>query len=563
MKGRGTLVSHDEREEKTKRSREESDAKSEVGDMDGEETAQEEEVHEPPCKKAKVEKKGRGAVSILTDRAFSDLPLSEPTLKALDEMGFKTMTEIQARTIPLLLEGRDVIGAAQTGSGKTLAFLVPAIEMMHFARCLPRNGTKVIVISPTRELAMQTHHVAKSLFNHHTQTLGLAVGGVPIGKEAQQLVKGVNLLVATPGRLLDHLKKTKNFMYKNLECLIIDEADRMLGLNFKDEMEEILKRLPMKRQTILFSATQSTEVFEFAKLSFKKKAAENEADQPKPVYIGVDDKKPKATVSGLQQYCCIMESEEKFLALYTFLKKQRSKKTIVFFSTRQAVKFYSELLGYINIECFHMEGTQKQSARNSNLHGFIQAKSGILLCTDVAARGIDIPSVDWVVQYDAPREPEMYIHRVGRTARGEGGQGKALIFLLTQELTFLSYLKKVKVSVMTQKIDITKTLSLQALLEKIVGENYYLSQSAKSAYKSCIEAYNSHQNKSSFNVHQLDLKGVAKSFCFSSPPKVNVSLESRPSKSRNRQDRCRSKHGISCTNPYGNLGVKNRQLARY
>ncbi|KAJ1703200.1 hypothetical protein LUZ63_002979 [Rhynchospora breviuscula] len=509
--------------------------------MDGQAAArEEEEVEESPSKKAKVAKKGRGAVSILTDRAFSDLPLSEPTLKALDEMGFKTMTEIQARTIPLLLEGRDVIGAAQTGSGKTLAFLVPAIEMMHFAPCLPRNGTKVIVISPTRELAMQTHHVAMGLFNHHTQTLGLAVGGVPIGKEAQQLVKGVNLLVATPGRLLDHLKKTKNFVYKNLECLIIDEADRMLGLNFKDEMEEILKRLPMKRQTILFSATQSTEVFEFAKLSFKKKAAENEAAQPKPVYIGVDDKKPKATVSGLQQYCCIVESEEKFLALYTFLKKQRSKKTIVFFSTRQAVKFYSELLGYINIECFHMEGTQKQSARNSNLHGFIQAKSGILLCTDVAARGIDIPSVDWVVQYDAPREPEMYIHRVGRTARGEGGEGKALIFLLTQELTFLSYLK-----------------------EKIVGENYYLSQSAKSAYKSCIEAYNSHQNKSSFSVHKLDLKGVAKSFCFSSPPKVNVSLESRPSKSRNRQDRCRSKHGISCTNPYGNMGVKNRQLAKY
>ncbi|XP_078178703.1 DEAD-box ATP-dependent RNA helicase 27-like [Carex rostrata] len=356
------------------------------------------------AQEVKVAKRDEFGGSILTDRAFSDLPLSQPTLKALDEMGFKTMTEIQARTIPLMLEGRDVIGAAQTGSGKTLAFLVPAIEMMHFARCLPRNGTKIIVISPTRELAMQTHAVAKSLLKHHTQTLGLVVGGVPIGKEAQQLVKGVNLLVATPGRLLDHLKKTNNFIYKNLECLIIDEADRMLGLNFKDEMGEILKRLPMKRHTILFSATQSTEVFEFAKLSFKKRAEENihEAAQPKPVYIGVDDKKPKATVSGLKQYCCIVESEEKFLSLYNFLKKQRSKKTMVFFSTREAVKFYSELLGYINMECFHMVGTLKQSARNSNLRGFTQAKSGIFLCTDVAARGIDIPSVDWVVQYDAP-----------------------------------------------------------------------------------------------------------------------------------------------------------------
>ncbi|KAF3337763.1 DEAD-box ATP-dependent RNA helicase 27-like protein [Carex littledalei] len=558
MKRKGAPVPCLEREEEVgqnkeaKRLTEEFVAKSEIGDITGA-AAQEE---------AKVAKRGEFGGSILTDRAFSDLPLSQPTLKALDEMGFKTMTEIQARTIPLLLEGRDVIGAAQTGSGKTLAFLVPAIEMMHFAQCLPRNGTKIIVISPTRELAMQTHAVAKSLLKHHTQTLGLAVGGVPIGKEAQQLVKGVNLLVATPGRLLDHLKKTKNFIYKNLECLIIDEADRMLGLNFKDEMEDIIKRLPMKRHTILFSATQSAEVFEFAKLSFKKKAEENEAAQPKPVYIGVDDQKPKATVSGLKQYCCIMESEEKFLALYTFLKKQRSRKTMVFFSTRQAVKFYSELLGYINMECFHMDGTQKQSARNSNLRGFTQAKSGILLCTDVAARGIDIPSVDWVVQYDAPREPEMYIHRVGRTARGEGGQGKALLFLLTQELAFLSCLKEAKVSVITQKIDITKTLPLQALLEKIVGENYYLSQSAKNAYKTCIEAYNSHQIKSVFNVHTLNLKGVAKSFCFSSPPKVNVNLESRPSISRNRRDRNRSQHGMSFTNPYGNMGANNRQFVR-
>jgi len=161
-------------------------------------------------------------------------------------MGFTHMTDIQARTIPPLLEGRDLVGAAKTGSGKTLAFLIPAVELIYKLRFLPRNGTGVLIISPTRELSMQTFGVLRELLKHHCHTYGLIMGGANRSSEAQKLAKGINILVATPGRLLDHLQNTKDFLYKNLQCLIIDEADRILDVGFEEEMKRIVKILPSK-----------------------------------------------------------------------------------------------------------------------------------------------------------------------------------------------------------------------------------------------------------------------------------------------------------------------------
>ena len=161
-------------------------------------------------------------------------------------MGFTHMTDIQAKTIPPLLEGRDLVGNAKTGSGKTLAFLVPAVELIYKLKFLPRNGTGVIIISPTRELSMQTFGVLRELLKHHDHTYGLVMGGANRSTEMQKLEKGINILVATPGRLLDHLQNTKNFLYKNLQCLIIDEADRILDVGFEEEMKRIIKLLPSK-----------------------------------------------------------------------------------------------------------------------------------------------------------------------------------------------------------------------------------------------------------------------------------------------------------------------------
>ena len=191
-----------------------------------------------------------GLDAILTDNTFASLELSEPTNKALEKHGFVKMTEIQARSIPPLLTGKDLMGAARTGSGKTLSFLIPAIELLHKSKFLPRNGTGVIIISPTRELSLQTYGVVRDLMAFHSQTHGLVIGGANRKAEADKLLKGVNLLVATPGRLLDHLQGTRGFLFKHLKCLIIDEADRILQIGFEEELKAIIHLLPKSKKIL-------------------------------------------------------------------------------------------------------------------------------------------------------------------------------------------------------------------------------------------------------------------------------------------------------------------------
>ncbi|PIO71598.1 DEAD/DEAH box helicase [Teladorsagia circumcincta] len=303
-------------------------------------------------------------------------------------------------------EGRDVLASAKTGSGKTLAFLIPAIELLLKLDWKQYNGTGVIIVSPTRELSMQTYGTHLS----H----GLVMGGSNRSAEQEKLAKGVAVLVATPGRLLDHLQNTEPFLVKNMKCLVIDEADRILDIGFELEMQQ---------------------VDELVKLSLHSN----------PVKLSVAEKSEAATVEGLQQ-------------------------VMVFFSSCNSVKYHHELLNYIDIPCMSIHGKQKQAKRTSTFFQFCQAETGILLCTDVAARcvtiefygdlkglffaecmeeayfrGLDIPAVDWIVQYDPPDEPREYIHRVGRTARGKDGRGNALLVLRPEELGFLRYLRAARV----------------------------------------------------------------------------------------------------------------------
>ncbi|KAJ1293151.1 hypothetical protein BS78_01G046100 [Paspalum vaginatum] len=574
----------DEKEDEGTEDDEREDEESEDDEDQGEgedESEEEAEVKEPVKEEKKEKKKGKNGKmeeekeekkegkkgegsGILSNKLFSELPISELTSRAIGEMNYTHLTQIQARSIPHLLEGKDVMGAAKTGSGKTLAFLIPAIELLYHLRFSPRNGTGVIVVCPTRELAIQTHNVAKELMSHHSQTLGYVIGGNNRRSEAEQLAKGVNLLVATPGRLLDHLQNTKNFIYKRLKCLVIDEADRILEQNFEEDMKQIFKRLPRNRQTVLFSATQTPEVERFAKLSFEK----NEESKDKPVYVGVDDDNSKATVEGLQQGYCVISSEKRFLVLFAFLKKKQNKKIMVFFSSCNSVKFHAELLKFIGIECSDIHGKQKQQKRTTTFFNFCKAEKGILLCTNVAARGLDIPDVDYIVQYDPPDEPKDYIHRVGRTARGDKGKGSALLFLLPEELKFLIHLKAARVTLTEYEFNQKHVPNLQSHLETIVSGNYFLQQSAKEAYRSYVLAYVSHSMKDIFNVHQLDLQKVAASFCFKSPPKVSLDLESSASKHRKKMRRVDGdkRHGIGPSNPYGRKdkdGGDKRQFARF
>ncbi|XP_066252520.1 probable ATP-dependent RNA helicase pitchoune isoform X2 [Euwallacea similis] len=470
----------------------------------------------------------RSGLEILSNSTFESLKevVCENTLKAIVDMGFCTMTEIQSRSIPHLLEGRDLVGAAKTGSGKTLAFLIPAVELIYKLKFMPRNGTGVVIISPTRELSMQTFGVLKELMKYHHHTYGLIMGGASRQTEAQKLSKGINILVATPGRLLDHLQNTPDFLYKNLQCLIIDEADRILDIGFEEEMKQIINLLPKRRQTMMFSATQSQKTEALTSLALKKE----------PVYVGVDDTKTEATVAGLEQGYVVCPSEKRLLILFTFLKKNRKKKVMVFFSSCMSVKYHHELFNYIDLPVMSIHGKQKQTKRTTTFFQFCNAESGILLCTDVAARGLDIPAVDWIVQYDPPDDPKEYIHRVGRTARGEGSSGHALLILRPEELGFLWYLKQAKVPLNEFEFSWTKIADIQLQLENLIAKNYYLNVSAKEAFKAYVRAYDSHHLKNIFDVSTLDLSKVGHSFGFRVPPAVDLNVSAkkaeRPEKKR-------------------------------
>lgn len=489
-----------------------------------------EHVETPAKKMKKVEQPAAAAFdedesadvgSILSGTTFDSLEgkVSGETLGALKEMGFTKMTEIQAKSIGPLLEGKDVLASAKTGSGKTLGFLVPAIELLVKMNWKARNGTGVIIISPTRELSIQTYGVVSELLKAHPSlTHGLIMGGSNRNTEAEKLGKGISILVATPGRLLDHLVNTKDFSSKNLKCLVIDEADRILDIGFEVEMQQILRRLPAERQTMLFSATHTPKVDELVKLALHSN----------PIRVGVDQKADQATVAGLSQGYVVCPSEKRFLLLFTFLKKNRNKKVMVFFSSCAAVKYYHELLNYIDVSVQCIHGKQKQQKRTTTFFSFCQAESGILLCTDVAARGLDIPAVDWIVQYDPPDEPREYIHRVGRTARGQEGKGHALLILRPEELAFLRFLRAERVVLNEFDFSWAKVSNIQSQLEKLISENYYLNKSAKEAYKGYVRAYDSHSHRDCFDVTSLDLLAVSKSFGFPVPPFVDLPISHKP-----------------------------------
>ena len=314
------------------------------------------------------------AASMFGTLTFDALPLAEGTQESIKKMGFGTMTKIQERAIPPLLEGRDLLGNAKTGSGKTLAFLVPMVllaassfssrgdgvggggrrrcgrekqkhaqvDLLTKARFQQNRGLGGLVISPTRELSLQIYNVLRELVGGSgaSHTHGLVIGGANRRGEAERLVKGVCLLVATPGRLLDHLQNTSGFIYRNLLMFVIDEADRLLEQGFEEDLRGIVKALPSQRQTALFSATQTRKVEDLARLAIKTD----------PVYVGVHDSEQHATVAGLEQGYVVVAPKDRFRLLFTFLKRHRKKeKVMVFFSSCNAVKYYSDLLNYVDV----------------------------------------------------------------------------------------------------------------------------------------------------------------------------------------------------------------------
>ena len=459
--------------------------------------------------------KNQQDLTYFSEQRFDELNLQSSLLKAIKEiMNFEVMTKIQAESIPHLLKGRDVLGAAKTGSGKTLAFLIPAFELLNKVKFAHNQGTGVLIITPTRELAQQIYDVAIKLATFQNRTIALIIGGFNKKVESHKLEKGANLIIATPGRLLDHLINTKGFKTHNLLMLVIDEADQILKIGFEVEMNEILKLLPNDRQTVLFSATQTKKVDDLIRLSMKS-----------PIYLSVEDQ--SRTVANLEQGFVICEAELRFRLLFTFLKRNTDKKVMVFFSSCSSVKFHSDLLNYVDIPTLEIYVKQKQQKRTNTFYEFCNLEKGTLLCTDVAARGLDIPNVDWIVQDDPPDDVNEYIHRVGRTCRGADSKGRALLILLPNEVDYLKYLRKGGVTLNEYEFPEDKLANISEQFESLVSNSYLLNNLARDAFKSYIHSYESHSLKNVFDVRKLDMVRTGKSFGLPVPPKVIVNVSKK------------------------------------
>ncbi|EME86345.1 uncharacterized protein MYCFIDRAFT_202484 [Pseudocercospora fijiensis CIRAD86] len=348
-----------------------------------------------------------------TATAFHSMNLSRQILKGLAAVGFDKPTPIQAKTIPVALEGKDLVGGAVTGSGKTAAFLIPILERLLYR---PRNAatTRVAILMPTRELALQCFNVAKKLAAHTDITFGQAIGGLNSREQEKQLKLRPDIVIATPGRFIDLERNSASFAVNTIEILVLDEADRMLEEGFADELNEILTKIPKSRQTMLFSATMTSKVDDLIRVGMQR-----------PVRLMVDAQ--KATVSGLvQEFVRLRQGREgKRLAYLMVLCEQiYTDRVIIFFRQKKEAHRVRVIFALAGMKAAELHGNMTQEQRINAIETFRTGKASFLLATDLASRGIDIKGIETVINYEAPQSHEIYLHRVGRTARA-GRSGRA------------------------------------------------------------------------------------------------------------------------------------------
>ena len=353
----------------------------------------------------------------LTDLRFADLPLSEGLKRGIAEAGFVRCTPIQERALPLALDGRDVAGQAQTGTGKTAAYL---ISLFHRLESRPadaggRTDPRALVLAPTRELAVQIHADAAALGKHLPFKLGLVFGGTDYDKQRNELAAGVDVLIGTPGRIIDYFKQHV-FGLRRIQVLVLDEADRMFDLGFIKDIRYVLRRLPSRerRLNLLFSATLSYRVLELAY---------EHMNDPELVRIEAD----KMTVDRVTQCIYFPANAEKFRLLLTLLKERDPTRTMIFVNTRREADRLRDGLERNGINAAALSGDVPQRKRLRMLKEFQAGQLPVLIGTDVASRGLHVPGVSHVFNYDLPQDPEDYVHRIGRTARA-GAAGDAISF---------------------------------------------------------------------------------------------------------------------------------------
>ncbi|RCI06872.1 ATP-dependent RNA helicase dbp4, partial [Rhizopus stolonifer] len=419
-------------------------------------------------------------------KLFEDLPISEKTKKGLKQSNFKMMTEIQKKGIPLALAKKDVLGAAKTGSGKTLSFLIPILEILFRQQWNSADGLGALVISPTRELAVQIFEVLKKIGKFHSFSAGLIIGGKEF-KVEQERISRMNILVSTPGRLLQHMDQSVGFDCDNLQCLVLDEADRIMDMGFQNTMNAIIENLPHQRQTLMFSATQTRSVKDLARLSLKD-----------PEYVAVHERAEHSTPKSLSQHYVIAELPQKLDILYSFIKTHLKTKMIVFISSCKQTRFVYESFCKLQpgIPIMHLHGKQKQTKRVDIFRKFTATQHALLLCTDIAARGLDFPAVDWVLQLDCPEDADTYIHRVGRTARFDA-EGHALMILVPSEQQ-----------------------TIQKQLQSFCFQDPEIKYLAQRAFVAYMRSIYLQKNKKVFDVNVLPAEEFAHSLGLAGAPKI-------------------------------------------
>ncbi|XP_050667310.1 probable ATP-dependent RNA helicase DDX55 homolog [Leptidea sinapis] len=445
--------------------------------------------------------------------------LSKPVLNCIQKQGFKNMTPIQAAVIPLLLSCKDVVAEAVTGSGKTLAFVVPMLEMlMKKDKDYPlrKDFVYAVIISPTRELASQIFKVIEQFLQESELshiTLCQLVGGRPVEVDAASFKKGAQIAVCTPGRLQDLLAERKQLnlpaRIKDLELLILDEADRLLDLGFSSTLTTILQYLPRQRRTGLFSATQTKELQDLVRAGLRN-----------PVLISVKEKSTISTPVSLENYYIIVEPQDKFLLLLNFIRNRRMLKGLFFLPTCACVDYWADVLPVFlpDLKIFAIHGKMKHK-RGKILEKFRAADSTILLCTDLMSRGLDIPEVEWVIQWEPPSNPAALVHRVGRTARG-GAAGCSLLPLLPSEDSYVAFIKanqqveladwrssndEIKISDKLRK-KVLSILHQQQMKDRAIFDK------AQRAFVSHMRAYSKHECNILLRLKELPLGHIATSY---------------------------------------------------
>ncbi|XP_065293581.1 probable ATP-dependent RNA helicase DDX10 [Dermacentor albipictus] len=444
-----------------------------------------------------------------TVETFKDFPLSTKTQLGLQEAGYVTPTEIQREAIGLALRGLDILGAAKTGSGKTLAFLIPVLEKLYCEMWARNYGIGALIITPTRELAYQIFEVLKKIGVHHDFSAGLVIGGKDLKFESKRM-DSCNIVICTPGRLLQHMDENPLFDATQLQILVLDEADRILDLGFQQTVNAIIENIPLERQTLLFSATQTKSVKDLARLSLKD-----------PAYVSVHEHAKFTTPEGLRQSYVVCELHNKLNLLWSFIRNHLKQKILVFLSSCKQVKYVYRAFCRMRpgMTILELHGNMFQMKRMAVYDEFCRKQSAVLIATDIAARGLDFPAINWVVQFDCPEDVSTYIHRAGRTARFEK-DGEALLILLPSEEPMAEQLTQNKIPISKIQVNPKMFVNVQKKLESMCARDVALKECAQRCFTAYLKSVFLMKDKTVFDVTKLDLDAFARSLGLAMAPRV-------------------------------------------